>query len=162
MRDPTEGVPLSSIRWPFLKRNMPPLPSSGGSGDEDDYANAYNNPQWNEDGLVARISQENYHLLYDPGTSEWWVHDRSVRGKGVKGYEDAKRERREKYRNLFGEEGKVLAGKKDGDGGLEEQTRAFKAWVDGGPEPAVAVAAAAGDDVAKASDSEEYMYYRKF
>lgn len=133
MRDRTEGISLSSIQLPFLKRNMPPV-----LGDEEDYNNVYGTPQWNEDGLVVRISQENYHLLYDPGTSDWWVHNAGVRSRGVKGYEEGRRERGERFRGLFGEKGRLVSGEGEG---FEEVNRRFKdrlkdgMWEEGGEGP---------------------------
>ena len=126
MRDRTEGVPLSQIRWPFLKRNMPPM-----LGDEEDYTNMYGTPQWNEDGLIIRISQDNYRLLYDPGTSEWWVHNNTVQKRGLGGYEEARIERGEKYEGLFGKNGKLLAAR-DGEQ-LEKEDIEFQQWVQGEP-----------------------------
>jgi len=109
MRDRTEGIELGRLQLPFLKRNMPSM-----LGDEDDYTNAYGTPQWNEDGLVVRISQDNYHLLYDPATSDWWVHNNGVRKRGLGAYEELQKGRNEKFETLFGEKG-TLAVTKFGD-----------------------------------------------
>ena len=127
MRDRTEGVSLADINWPFLKRNMPPM-----LGDEDEYTNAYGSPQWNDDNLIIRIGQENYHILYDPGTSEWWVHNPTVRKRGLGAAEELRKERSLRYQDLFGEKGKLIVAKDGGDG-LEKEAEDFKRWIRDGP-----------------------------
>lgn len=94
MRDWTEGVP-HSIRWPFLRRNVPKDLET-----EEEYAQAYL-PQWNEDALSIRIAANNYHLLYDPGTTDWWVHDDKVRQRGLKGAQGLKKERNTMFKKKF-------------------------------------------------------------
>lgn len=128
MRGRTEGIPLSKISLPFLKRNMPPM-----LADEEDYTNAYGNPQWNEDGLILRVSQDSYRILYDPGTSDWWVHDLRVRKRGLGAYEEVQKERDQKFENLFGAKG-VLMRARDGDL-LEEENAKFEQWLQNGPSP---------------------------
>ncbi len=144
MRDRTEGVPLSDIHWPFLKRNMPPM-----LADEDDYTNAYGSPQWNDEGLVIRISQESYHILYDPGTSEWWVHNNTVRKRGLGAQEELHNERSQKYKDLFGGKGKLMAAR-EGDR-LEKANEEFKHWVHDGPP------AGTNTEIGKADDADETM-----
>jgi paired amphipathic helix protein Sin3a len=65
MRDPTEGVPFSQMRMPFLKRNLPP------KMEQDEY-NRYYRRLINHDGLVIRICANSYHILYEPGSYDWW------------------------------------------------------------------------------------------
>jgi len=125
MRDRTEGIDLGKLRLPFLKRNMPSM-----LGDEDDYTNAYGTPQWNEDGLVVRISQDNYHLLYDPATSDWWVHNNAVRKRGLGAHEEVQKERSEKFDTLFGNKG-TLAVTKSGDQ-FEVEDAKFKQGIQNG------------------------------
>ncbi|MCJ1249064.1 Transcriptional regulatory protein sin3 [Trapelia coarctata] len=103
MRDWTEGVP-HSIRWPFLRRNVPRELET-----EEDYGQAYL-PQWNEDALSIRIAANNYHLLYDPGTADWWVHDDKVRQRGLKGAQGLRRERNKKFEEKFVEHPAWMAG----------------------------------------------------
>ena len=146
MRDRTEGVSLANINWPFVKRNMPEM-----LGDEDEYNNAYGTPQWNEDNLIIRIGQENYHIMYDPGTSEWFIHNDTVRKRGLGAYEDLQKQRNQKYQELFGEKGELVA-KKDGDG-LEKETADFKQWITNGL-PTDTAATNIGD---KADDADETM-----
>lgn len=65
MRDPTEGVPFSQMRMPFLKRNLPTRL------DQEDEYNRYYRPLEHQDGLIIRICANSYHLLYEPGSCEW-------------------------------------------------------------------------------------------
>lgn len=140
MRDRTEGIELGKLQLPFLKRNMPSM-----LGDEDDYNDLYGTPQWNEDGLVVRISQDNYHLLYDPGTSDWWVHNNAIRKRGLGAYEDLHEKRKGNFEALFGEKG-TLAVTKFGDQ-FEAEDAKFKQGVQNG---------AWGDQVG-VSDGDEVM-----
>lgn len=108
MRDPTEGV-TPEIQYPLLRRNLPANHLT------EDELNAQFLPQWNEDGLVIRICPNNYHLLYDSGTQDWWIHDAAVRVKGMKGMKEATEERTRKFREKFG--GETAAWRK----GMEEK-----------------------------------------
>lgn len=127
MCDLTEGIPLAKLQFPLLKRNLPaPL------ADEDEYTSLYGSPQWNEDGLTFRISQDNYHILYDPDTSEWWVHNNAVRKRGLSAYEAVKKQRKDNFETLFGENGKLIVAK-DGIRQFEEENTAFKHLIQDGP-----------------------------
>jgi paired amphipathic helix protein Sin3a len=66
MRDPTEGVPFSQMRMPFLKRNLP------SKMEHDEEYNRYYRRLINHDGLVIRICANSYHILYEPGSYDWW------------------------------------------------------------------------------------------
>ncbi|EER28429.1 Paired amphipathic helix repeat family protein [Coccidioides posadasii C735 delta SOWgp] len=66
MRDPTEGVIFSDMRIPFLKRNLPP------KLDSDEEYNQFYKPLISHEGLVIRVCANSYHILYEPGTEEWW------------------------------------------------------------------------------------------
>ncbi|KAL1960976.1 hypothetical protein VTO42DRAFT_4864 [Malbranchea cinnamomea] len=66
MRDPTEGVQFSRMRMPFLKRNLPPKMES------DEEYNNYFKPLVSHEGLIIRIDTTEYHIVYEPGTEEWW------------------------------------------------------------------------------------------
>ena len=65
MRDPTEGVRFSQMRMPFLRRNLPTRL------DEEDEYNRYYGRLEHQDGLIIRICANSYHLLYEPGSTEW-------------------------------------------------------------------------------------------
>ncbi len=134
MRDQTEGVKLSDIHLPFLKRNMPPM-----LADEEEYNNTYGIPQWNQDGLVITIqppahppnSPRAYKLLYEEYTSDWWVHNDSVRKRGLGAYDEVARERKEKFGAMFGRKGTFVT-EKSGKG-LEDETGEFERWIRDGP-----------------------------
>lgn len=66
MRDPTEGVRFSRMRMPFLKRNLPV------QMDQEDEYNRYYRPLVHQDGLIIRICANSYHILYEPGSQDWW------------------------------------------------------------------------------------------
>ena len=126
MRDPTEGVNPQDMRLPYLKRNMPKLLES-----EEEYADYYGGPQWNEDELVLRITPNNYHILYDPGTSDWWVHNFHVTKRGLSAYEELKRERAEKFDQLFGEKGEIFAAMEGVD--HAKASEEYRRWIQDGP-----------------------------
>jgi paired amphipathic helix protein Sin3a len=66
MRDPTEGVPFSQMRMPFLKRNLP------GKLEQEEEYNRFYRPLVHQDGLIIRICANSYHILYEPGSYDWW------------------------------------------------------------------------------------------
>ena len=134
MRDQTEGVKLSDIQLPFLKRNMPPMLT-----DEEEYNNTYGIPQWNQDGLVITIqppahppnSPRAYKLLYEEYTSDWWVHNTLVRKRGLGAYEEVMKERKNKFNAMFGEKGTFVTEKSGTK--LDKETEDFKRWIQDGP-----------------------------
>lgn len=145
MRDLTEGIPLSQLKWPFLKRNMPSIPS-----EDEDYANAYGSPQWNYDGLLIRIQPGSYKLEYkDADTNEWFVHNADIRKRGLGAYEEVGRERKEKFGRLFGERGSLLL-ESAGDE-FEKEVEEYKRWIQYGP------ASAGKGGLDGADDADEVM-----
>lgn len=66
MRDPTEGVPFSLMRMPFLKRNLP------SHMEQDEEYDRFYRRLVNHDGLVIRICANSYHVLYEPHSYDWW------------------------------------------------------------------------------------------
>ncbi|MCJ1477564.1 Transcriptional regulatory protein sin3 [Lambiella insularis] len=119
MRDPTEGVP-HNIQWPLLRRNTPKDLES-----EDDYSQAYL-PQWNEDGLTVRFDG-NYHMTYDSGTTDWWVHDKKVSRRGLKGAESLRLERTRKFEEKFVQNPLWSLGMSKEQ--MEEITSGYSRWV---------------------------------
>ena len=103
MRDWTEGVP-HSICWPFLRRNLPQ-----DADNEEDFGKNYL-PLHGEDGLAIRISPNNYRLLWDVGTSDFWVHDKRVRARGLKGMARLSEGRKSKFEEKFVKNAKWMAG----------------------------------------------------
>ena len=123
MRDWTEGVP-HNIQWPFLRRNLPNELDS-----EAEYGKTYL-PQWNEDGLVVRIAANNYRILYDPGTTDWWVHDEKVRMRGSSGAEELKMERKKKFMEKFSSNTAWMAAM--GKDEVDEIRSKYTQWVNDG------------------------------
>jgi paired amphipathic helix protein Sin3a len=66
MRDPTEGVQFSKMRMPLLKRNLPPKLE-----EDEEYERYYRSLQ-HHDGLTIRICANNYTMLYQPPTYDWF------------------------------------------------------------------------------------------
>lgn len=137
MRDPTEGVPFSQMRLPFMKRSLP-----GKLGQEDEY-NRYYRPLVHHDGLIIRICANSYHLLYEPGSSEW-----SWRPTGLS-EEDAeeaakdeaavKERRRDRFMEKFVNNPVWAHGLSKDQ--VDESNQRFRSWIngtaesDGGPGP---------------------------
>lgn len=126
MRDATEGVSIRDTRLPFFKRNLPPV-----LADDEDYANVYGSPQWNEEGLVIRVIPGNYHIQYDPDTYEWWVHNNHVRKRGLGAYDEAIKDRRGRFQRMFGETGTLMTEKEGAK--LDEENEEFRRWIIDGP-----------------------------
>ena len=155
MRDQTEGVNLSDITLPFLKRNLPPM-----LADEEEYNNTYGVPQWNQDGLVITIqppsyppnSPRAYKLLYEEYTSDWWVHNNSVRKRGLGASAEVEKERKEKFTAIFGEKGTLIQEQSGPE--LEKETRDFERWIRDGPSAAQAQGEGGND---AAIDADEVM-----
>ncbi len=100
----TEGVP-HSISWPFLRRNFP-----GKHLTPEDDPSSQLLPKHNQDGLVVRIYPGNYNLAYDSGTTDWWVHDKKMQARGLRGYERAKEERSARFQEKFARNAKWMEG----------------------------------------------------
>ena len=102
MRDWTEGVP-HAIRMPYLRRNIPRAPES-----EEEFNSNYL-PFVGEEGLEIRISPNNYRLLYETGTTDWWVQDPRVRSRSQKGLSAANDDRKSKFEEKFVKNAKWMA-----------------------------------------------------
>lgn len=66
MRDPTEGVDFSQMRMPFLKRNLPDK-----MDEDEEYDRFYRRIQ-HEESLILRICANNYTILYEPSSADWF------------------------------------------------------------------------------------------
>ena len=124
MRDLTEGLDLGKIDWPFLRRNMPSMLDT-----EDEYTRVYT-PQWNEDGLVIRISANNYHMQYDPLTQDWWVHNAVVQKRGLEGRIMMKDERKQNFQEKFELNNAWMVGKSVEE--VDEINQKYSQWIDHG------------------------------
>ena len=94
MRDRTEGVPME-IQWPFLRRNAPRDTDADGDVDQAEL------PRYNSEGLQVRISPHNYRLLWEVGTTDWFIHDKKQQLKGTSGMQQLKNERKAKFEEKF-------------------------------------------------------------
>lgn len=93
MRDWTEGVG-HNVSWPFLRRNIPK------DVDDEDLGKVFL-PVAHDESLTVRVSPNNYRLIWDKGTSDWWVHDRIVQMRGLSGMQSLKDERKAKFEERF-------------------------------------------------------------
>ena len=103
MRDWTEGV-SHDIYWPFKQRNLPKNLET-----EEDLNRAYL-PMSYDDGLTIRVATKNYRLLWERGTTDWWVHDPRTRARGLKHLPEVSEARRTKFEERFVEKPKWMEG----------------------------------------------------
>lgn len=137
MRDPTEGVPFSQMRLPFMKRSLP-----GKLGQEDEY-NRYYRPLVHHDGLIIRICANSYHLLYEPGSSEWsWRPTGPSEEDAEEAAKDeaaVKERRRDRFMEKFVNNPVWAHGLSKDQ--VDESNQRFRSWIngttesDGGPGP---------------------------
>ena len=95
MMDPTEDIPYDKLQWPFFRRHMPKNLNDDKESSKVFLPNSY------EDALVLRIDHKSYHLKYDSGTTEWFVHGIQVRRQGLKDMDEAKNGRRCRFRTKY-------------------------------------------------------------
>lgn len=143
MRDHTEGVPEDKTWLPYLRRNLPPMLDS-----LEEYERVYSNPQYNHDGLQIRIPSENYHIIYGPSSSEWFVQDDAVRKMGLSGLQEAKEERKRKFEEKFVANPRWMDGmsKEDVEKTVEEANRWIRGRAGGEEEKEPPQGDQAGDD----------------
>lgn len=110
----------------------------------EDYDSMYT-PAANEDGLIIRISPSNYHMQYDPETSDWWVQSRSVQKRGLGAYNEAKETRKKGLEAVFESREKNEWMKALGEEEVEKTKRDFSKWMSEGPAAAVNGIGAGGD-----------------
>lgn len=97
MREATEGIPVQKMQWPYLRRNMP-----SNSLTEEELNKSYL-PAWNDEGLIARINPETYRIAFnDAWTADRWLHQPQVQMKGLKGMQEATKERKKRMDEKFG------------------------------------------------------------
>ncbi|KAL1879588.1 Transcriptional regulatory protein sin3 [Paecilomyces lecythidis] len=127
MRDPTEGVPFSQMRMPFLKRNLPP------KMEQDEEYNRFYRPLVNHDGLVIRICANSYHILYEPGSYDWWWRPSAPGQESAeeKAKEEAavKERRRDRFMEKFVNNPSWAHGLSKDE--VDESNQRFRSWVKG-------------------------------
>ncbi|KAL9028473.1 MAG: hypothetical protein Q9196_003163 [Gyalolechia fulgens] len=97
MREVTEGIPVQKMQWPYLRRNMPPH-----SLTEEELNQSYL-PAWSDEGLIARINPETYRIAFnDAWTADRWLHRPQVQVKGMKGMQEATKQRKRRMDAKFG------------------------------------------------------------
>ena len=116
MRDWTEGV-TRDIRWPFLRRSV--LRELDAVTDTD--VNPTFVPAHADEGLTVRIAPNNYRLLWERGTADWWVHNPRRRARRAHRAVALAGERRARF------EAKLLETPKWADGLSAEEVQRAKA-----------------------------------
>lgn len=152
MRDPTEGVPFSQMRMPFLKRNLPTKLEQ-----EEEY-NRYYRRLVHHDGLIIRICANSYHILYEPGSYDWWwrptASNQEEAEEYVKELTTVKERRHDRFREKFiNNPGWAHGLSKDE---VDESNQKFRAWVKdpNAAEVDVEAEAAIGETKAPAASDE--------
>ncbi|KAJ5232823.1 hypothetical protein N7468_005779, partial [Penicillium chermesinum] len=150
MRDPTEGVSFSDMRMPFLKRNLP------AKLDEDEEYDRFYRRLEHHDGLVHRICANNYTILYQPGTYDFfWRSNAPIPGKDADAetlstMEEALRQEQatlaEKRRDRFREKfvNNPSWAKNLSKDSVDESNQRFRSWMDGALLPAEDVGSGEG------------------
>lgn len=149
MRDPTEGVPFSQMRMPFLKRNLP------SRIDQEDEYNRYYRPLEHQDGLIIRICANSYHLLYEPGSCEWsW----RPTGPSEESAEEAAKEdaavkerRKDRFTEKFVNNPVWAHGLSKDE--VDESNQRFRSWIRGSETEPSGPDAGAGEDTEAKADS---------
>ncbi|KAJ9271967.1 hypothetical protein DTO212C5_2048 [Paecilomyces variotii] len=127
MRDPTEGVPFSQMRMPLLKRNLPP------KMEQDEEYNQYYRRLVNHDGLVIRICANSYHILYEPGSYDWWwrpparTHESAE--EKARGEAAVKERRRDRFMEKFVNNPSWAHGLSKDE--VDESNQRFRSWIQG-------------------------------
>ena len=125
MRDPTEGVSFSQMRMPFLKRNLP------AKLEQDEEYNRYYRRLVHHDGLIIRICANSYHILYEPGSYDWWWRPTAATQEeseeNVKELATVKERRHDRFREKFiNNPGWAHGLSKDE---VDASNQKFRAWV---------------------------------
>jgi paired amphipathic helix protein Sin3a len=136
MRDPTEGVQFSKMNMPLLKRNLPPKLE-----DEDEYERYYRSLQ-HDDSLVIRICANNYTMLYQPFSSDWFWRPPSSADKdadpeaiksqteeAAKALASLKEKRHDRFIEKFVNNPSWARGMSKDQ--VDEANQRFRSWVDG-------------------------------
>ncbi|KAG8411458.1 Transcriptional regulatory protein sin3 [Metarhizium acridum] len=129
--EPTEGIPRSKLQKVVLTRNLP-------SGDADSDSDEVPKPLSYSENLTTSICLKSSKMVWGPGTSEYFIYDRSPRTQ-------EERERREKFTKALSmhRESKLLekmvhnpSWTKDmSPEEVQEQNKNFRKWMDDGVAP---------------------------
>lgn len=129
MRDPTEGVPFSQMRMPFLKGNLPT------KLEQDEEYNRYYRRLVHQDGLVIRICANSYHILYEPGSYDWWwrptASSQEEADENVKELTVVRERRQDRFRERFVNNPAWARGLSKDE--VDASNKKFRSWINGGP-----------------------------
>lgn len=137
MRDPTEGVKFSDMRMPFLKRTLP------AKLDEDEEYDRYYRRLQHHDGLIVRICANNYTILYQPPSHDWFwrstapMHEKDADAAAIRAKQDeAAKEtvalhekRHDRFVEKFVNNPSWARGLSKNQ--VDESNQRFRAWIDG-------------------------------
>ncbi|KAH8692147.1 putative transcription factor [Talaromyces proteolyticus] len=139
MRDPTEGIPFSQMRMPFLKRNLPT------NLEQDEEYKRYYRRLVHQDGLVIRICANSYHILYEPGSYDWWwrptASNQEEVDENAKEFSTIKDRRQDRFREKFINNPSWAQGLSKDE--VDASNKKFRSWVNGTSEADEAEQAAA-------------------
>lgn len=125
MREPTEGVSFSQMRMPFLKRNLPL------KLEHDEEYNRFYRRLVHHDGLVIRICANSYHILYEPGSYDWWwrpsASNQEESDENVKEFTAVKERRQDRFREKFVNNPGWAHGLSKDE--VDASNQKFRAWV---------------------------------
>lgn len=143
MRDPTEGVPFSQMRMPFLKSSLP------AKLEQDEEYNRYYRRLVHQDGLVIRICANSYHILYEPGSYDWWwrptASSQEEADENVKELATVRERRQDRFREMFVNNPAWARGLSKDE--VDASNKKFRTWINGGPSPEEEEKAEAATDV---------------
>ena len=124
LRSPTEGVPRD-IHLPYIRRSNPI-----GSADDPEPEQLVL-PDFSEEKLILKVSPINYRLMWDPESSEWFMHGRKAVRRGMSGMESLRKQRNTAFNAKFVDSPAWAVGL--GAEAVEKVKADYKAWVTGRP-----------------------------
>lgn len=151
MRDPTEGVPFSQMRMPFLKRNLP------GKLEQEEEYNRFYRPLVHQDGLIIRICANSYHILYEPSSYDWWwrpnLPSDELAEEVAKEEGAVKERRRDRFTEKFVNNPSWAHGLSKDQ--VDESNQRFRSWIKGTGSEERETSAPAGSGSDKQSPKED-------
>ena len=121
------------MRLPYLRRNLPFSTSKLSEGANSTEEFEYRLPIQSKDGLVIRISPNNYHIVYDKETRDWWVQSMTTRKKGLGAYEELKQKRKEGFERLVNSKEMNPWMNRSSEDEVKAMKETFEAWIKSGP-----------------------------
>jgi len=94
LRDPTEGVPRD-IGLPYVRRALP-----NGPVEDADMEN-HTLPAFSTEKLEMKVSPLNYRLMWEPDTTEVFVHNKEVQTRGLSGMDALREQRKARFQAKF-------------------------------------------------------------